>query len=118
MRAPKKTIKKARRLRRTLSVPEVRLWSRLRERASGKPIFRRQHPIGPYVLDFYCPKAKLAIEIDGLIHDTSGRPERDERRDAWLMQQGVKVMRIPAAELTTDLDQAADAIVRLAAEKL
>ena len=116
MRAPKKTIKQARVLRRKLSVPEVRLWSRLRERAPGKPIFRRQHPIGPYVLDFYCPQAKLAIEIDGMIHDMGSRPQRDERRDAWLMQQGVRVVRIPAAELT-ELDEAADAIVRMAAEQ-
>jgi very-short-patch-repair endonuclease len=118
MRPPKKTIKQARRLRRSLSVPEVRLWSRLRERVPGKPTFRRQHPIGPYVLDFYCPKAKLAIEIDGMIHDMAGRPERDERRDAWLLQQGVRVVRIPAAELTAEMDEAADAIVRMAAEQL
>jgi len=117
MRPPKKTIKQARRLRRTLSVPEVRLWSRLRERAPGRPIFRRQHPIGAYVLDFYCPQAKLAIEIDGLIDDVAGRPERDERRDAWLTQQGVTVIRIPAIELTAALDEAADAIVRMAADQ-
>ena len=117
MRPPSKTIKQARRLRRTLSMPEVRLWSRLRKRVPGKPIFRRQHPIGSYVLDFYCPQAKLAIEIDGLSHDMGSRPERDERRDAWLLQQGVKVVRIAAAELTADLDEAADAIVRMAAEQ-
>ena len=98
-------------------MPEVRLWSRLRKRVPGKPIFRRQHRIGSYVLDFYCPQAKLAIEIDGLSHDMGSRPERDERRDAWLLQQGVKVVRIAAAELTADLDEAADAIVRMAAEQ-
>jgi very-short-patch-repair endonuclease len=73
--------------------------------------------MGSYVLDFYCPKAKLAIEIDGLSHDMGSRPERDERRDAWLLQQGVTVVRIAAAELTADLDEAADAIVRMAAEQ-
>jgi very-short-patch-repair endonuclease len=61
MRAPKKTVSNAQRLRRALSVPEARLWSRLRARAPGKPIFRRQHPIGPFVLDFFCSKARLAI---------------------------------------------------------
>jgi very-short-patch-repair endonuclease len=44
----------------------VRLWNRLRTRLRGQPVFRRQHPIGPYVLDFYCAKANLAIEIDGM----------------------------------------------------
>jgi very-short-patch-repair endonuclease len=55
-------IGKARHLRRALSSPEARLWTRLRERAPGKPVFRRQHPIGPYVLEFYCARARLAIE--------------------------------------------------------
>ena len=75
-------IDKARRLRRTLSAPEARLWSRLRARLPGKPIFRRQHPLGPYVLDFYCTTAHLAIEIDGISHDMGERPALDERRNA------------------------------------
>jgi very-short-patch-repair endonuclease len=65
VRAPEETMALARRLRRNLSPPEVRLWIRLRERKSGTPVFRRQHPIGPYVLDFFCAKARLAVEIDG-----------------------------------------------------
>jgi very-short-patch-repair endonuclease len=118
MRAPKKTITKARRLRRTLSLPEVRLWSRLRQRAPGKPVFRRQHPIGPYVLDFYCAEANLAIEVDGISHDLGDQPQRDLRHDSWLKKHGVTVMRIPAAELMSDVDVAADAIVRAAVEGL
>jgi very-short-patch-repair endonuclease len=118
MRAPKKTISNARRLRRTLSVPEARLWSRLRVRAPGKPVFRRQHPIGPYVLDFYCAKARLAIEVDGLSHDMGDQPLRDIRRDAWLEARGVTVVRIAANEFTYRIDEAADAIVRMAAEML
>ena len=66
MRAPPETIADARRLRRSLSPPEARLWGRLRARAPGTPVFRRQHPVGPYVLDFYCGKARLAVEIDGM----------------------------------------------------
>jgi very-short-patch-repair endonuclease len=81
-------------------------------------VFRRQHPIGPYVLDFYCAKAHLAIELDGIGHDMGDRPQRDERRDAWLKEHGVTVMRIAAAELTHGVDEAADAIVRLATEML
>jgi very-short-patch-repair endonuclease len=90
------------------------LWVRLRARARGQPVFRRQHPIGPYVLDFYCTKARLAIEIDGISHDMGDRPQRDERRVAWLKQHGVTVMRIAARELMRSVDDAADAIVRLA----
>jgi very-short-patch-repair endonuclease len=118
VRVPKKTINKARNLRRTLSVPEVRLWSRLRARAPGKPVFRRQHPIGPYVLDFYRAAAKLAIEVDGISHDMANRPRRDLRRDAWLAAQGVTVMHIAANDLARDFDEVANAIVEMAAEKL
>ena len=114
MRAPAKTIARARHLRRVLTVPEARLWNRLRHRAPGKPVFRRQHPIGPYVIDFYCAKAKLAIEIDGMSHDMGDRPQRDERRDAWLKQHGVTVVRVAATELSHGIDDIADAIVRLA----
>ena len=70
------------------------------------------------MLDFFCPKAHLAIEIDGISHDMGDRPEHDERRDAWLEKHGIKVIRIPAAELSRNVDEAADAIVRLATEKL
>jgi very-short-patch-repair endonuclease len=118
MRAPQKIISNARRLRRKLSTPEARLWSRLRQRMPGKPAFRRQHPMGPYVLDFYCAKAHLAIEIDGISHDMGDRAQRDLRRDAWLEKRDVTVMRIAAAELMHDIDEAADAIVRMAAERL
>jgi very-short-patch-repair endonuclease len=118
MRAPKRIIHSARRLRRKLTAPEARLSSLLRRRSAGQPVFRRQHPIGPYVLDFYCAKANLAIEIDGIGHDMGDRPYRDEKRNAWLTKRGLTVLRIPAAELMRSADEAADAIVRLATELL
>ena len=118
MRAPTKTIANAQHLRRALSVPEARLWNRLRTRAPGKPVFRRQHPIGPYVLDFYCAKARLAIELDGASHDMGDRPQRDIRRDAWLVKHGVRVLRIPARNLIREIDETADAIVRMAEDLL
>jgi very-short-patch-repair endonuclease len=81
-------------------------------------VFRRQHPIGPHVLDFYCAKARLAIEIDGISHDMGDRPQRDIRRDAWLEARGVTVVHIAASGLTRSIDEAADAIVRMAVEML
>jgi very-short-patch-repair endonuclease len=100
-----------------MSFPEAALWNRLRVRAPGRPVFRRQHPIGPYVLDFYCAKARLGIEIDGVSHDMDDRPLRDMRRDEWLRSRGVKVFRIPVSEVTVrGIDDIADAIVRMAAE--
>ncbi|MFY9760926.1 MAG: DUF559 domain-containing protein [Xanthobacteraceae bacterium] len=118
MRAPSRVVGHAQKLRRALSVPEARLWNRLRLRLPGQPVFRRQHPIGPYVLDFYCAEAYLAIEIDGVSHTMGDRPQHDERRDAWLKKHGVTVMRIAAAELTHSVNEAADAIIRMAVEKL
>jgi very-short-patch-repair endonuclease len=91
------------------------LWSRLRARQPGMPAFRRQHPIGPYVLDFYCAKARLAIKIDGMSHEVEDRPQRNARRDAWLQAEGVIVTRIAAAEVLRGVDSVADGLVRLAA---
>jgi very-short-patch-repair endonuclease len=114
MRAPPETIANARRLRRALSLPEARLWNRLRQRAPGLPTFRRQHPIGPYVLDFYCAKARLAIEIDGMSHDVGDRPERDIRRDAWLEARELTVIRIAANEVLSAIDETVANIMRMA----
>jgi very-short-patch-repair endonuclease len=114
MRAPPPTIAAARKLRRNLSTPEAMLGSRLRTRAPGRPSFRRRHPIGPYVLDFFCAKARLAVDPrtairgDGMSHDVDDRPERDRRRNAWLETQGVTVMRIAAADALAALDDVAD----------
>jgi very-short-patch-repair endonuclease len=101
----KATVAKARSLRRKMSPPEAALWQVLKTRPAGLK-FRRQHPVGPFVLDFYCPSAKLAIEIDGVSHDMGDNPERDERRDAWLKECGFKMLRIPAADLYGDIEPA------------
>jgi len=108
--ATDKAYKNARRMRSDLSLPEVLLWRRLR----GADVrFRRQHPIGPYVLDFYCPSAGLAIEVDGISHDMGNRPQRDEVRTEWLVGQGIEVLRLPARDVLDDPDAVADAILRL-----
>src|SRR5579864_6166421 len=74
----------ARRLRRASSDVEKRLWSRLRDGRLGGLNFRRQHPAGPYVLDFYCPSLSLAIELDGGQHTFRRQKNRDQKRTAWL----------------------------------
>jgi very-short-patch-repair endonuclease len=110
MRATRKSMDSARQQRRAMSVPEVRLWSLLR-RSPGGIKFRRQHPIGPYVADFYCPRAKLVIEIDGLIHDFTSA--RDERRDVYMRELGLTVLRVPASEVMNDALSVAEALLRL-----
>ena len=115
MSATDKAYKNARRFRRELSLPEKLLWVRL----CGADIkFRRQHPLGPYVLDFYCPSLKLAIEVDGVAHDFGDRPQRDERRTEWLNGQGIQVLRVAAKEVLADPDAIADALISMCAEPL
>ena len=102
MRAPDRTFQRARHLRRGMSLPEIVLWQALRKLRLGGLRFRRQHPIGPYILDFYCPSARLAIEVDGFAHDTVAEAHRDARRQEWLAQRGVRVLRLRASDVLKD----------------
>jgi very-short-patch-repair endonuclease len=102
MRAPLLTFKRARALRRAMTLPEAVLWQALRGGRAGGLRFRRQHPIGPYVLDFYCPAIRLAVEVDGAAHDIPDRAAHDLRRDAWLADQGIRVLRVPAADVLNE----------------
>ena len=105
MYAPKRTIQRARSLRRQMTPPEVRLWVALRRKGQDLR-FRRQHPIGAYVLDFYCERARLAVEVDGASHWIGEAPARDAARDAWVAQCGVRTLRLPARLVMDDLDTA------------
>ena len=105
MRARVLTQKRARRLRRKMSLPEVLLWQRLRGRG-----FRRQHPLGPFILDFFCSRARLAIEVDGLQHDAV--TDQDAARDAHLLGLGIRTLRIPASDVLRDPDEVAERILR------
>ena len=89
-------IQRARKLRKTMSLPEVLLWRVLRQRPYGVT-FRAQHPTGDYTLDFYCSDARLAIEIDGKFHDHPDQVEHDQNRDAWAASHGVDTLRVPAS---------------------
>jgi very-short-patch-repair endonuclease len=111
MDAPKRTIKRARSLRQAMTPPELRLWLALRAKGQDGLRLRRQHPLGPYILDFYCHKARLAVEVDGEGHGFGDQPQRDERRDRWLAQQGVTTLRIAAVEVRDNLDGVIQTIV-------
>ena len=109
---------RARSLRKAMSSPEVMLWARLRGRRSERPAFRRQHPIGSMILDFYCPSARLAVEIDGRTHWDEEAQMRDRAREQWLAAQGVSVLRVDAADVYRDAGAVAEAIVQRALEIL
>lgn len=82
-----------------MSLPEVLLWEHLRGGKLDGFRFRRQHPVGPFILDFYCPDCKLAIEVDGAAHDMTERAEQDDRRTMWLNNQGINVIRFNARSI-------------------
>jgi very-short-patch-repair endonuclease len=85
-----------------LSLPEVVLWQYLRGSKIAGMRFRRQHPIGPYILDFYCAEHRLCIEIDGRSHDNADRAAHDERRTEWLGTLGITVLRFAATDILND----------------
>jgi very-short-patch-repair endonuclease len=89
---------------------EKRLWTRLRRNQIGFH-FRRQAPVGPYFLDFYCAKARLCIEVDGDLH--AQRSAEDRQRDLYLQQLGILTLRVPSGELYAHLDAVVEYIAKL-----
>ena len=118
--APKaegRAIPRARKLRSEMSLPEVLLWRVLRTRPNGLK-FRRQHASGPYILDFFCSDARLAIEVDGEAHAGGNRPALDEARDAYFLGAGIHTLRIAARDVLGNFEAvltmiSAEAITRL-----
>src|SRR5258708_28776404 len=96
------TADRVRRLREQATFPERLLWSRLRTRRLAGLKFRRQHPIGPYVADFFCDAAKLVIELDGMSHD--GRAQYDKRRTNFMESQQFRVMRVSNDEVLHNIE--------------
>ena len=92
----------ARKLRREMTFPERLLWSRLRRGALGVEV-RRQVPVGPYVVDFYVPAARLVVEVDGRSHD--GRGAADREREEALRAMGLCVVRVSNDDVLHRLDE-------------
>jgi very-short-patch-repair endonuclease len=106
MEAPRTTRTKARRFRQALTLPERMIWAQIKGRRLEGLHFRRQHPLGPYVLDFYCDSAGLCVEVDGVTHHTGWAPLRDAKRDTWLADQGIRTLRLRAGLILQDRDAA------------
>ena len=107
-----RTVARARDLRRELTFPERLLWSRLRSRRLFDLKFRRQHPVGPFIADFYCDEARLVVEVDGESH--VGRAEADARRAAFMEARGMRLLRVTNDDVLQDLDAVLTAIARAA----
>jgi very-short-patch-repair endonuclease len=106
----------ARSLRTNMTEAEQVLWAALRYRKARGLRFRRQHPVGRFVLDFFCPSAKLAVEVDGEVHDQ--QTERDEERTRVLGAQGIRVLRFRNDDVLSDLPSVVRRITAAARETL
>jgi very-short-patch-repair endonuclease len=97
-------------LRKTMSNAERELWNALRERRVEGARFRRQHPIGAYIVDFICLERKLVVEVDGGQHTEDDQITHDRRRDVWLASEGYRVLRVPNVEVYGNLSGVVDTI--------
>jgi very-short-patch-repair endonuclease len=102
------SLERARRLRREATDAERRLWAALRRNRFAGVHFRRQHPIGPYFVDFASLSARVVIEVDGNHHIL--QLHADARREAFLRARGFRVLRFSNREVLTELSAVEDAI--------
>ena len=116
LRQPIRQVRRARKLRKEMSLPEVLLWQELRQRPGGFK-FRKQFPSEPYTLDFACLSARLGIEFDGFAHDCGDQPEKDEVRDRILAERGFRMLRIPAVEVLKNMESCVLGIVAACEER-
>jgi very-short-patch-repair endonuclease len=107
---------RARELRSSATEPERRLWSMLRRKQLAGVRFRRQHTIGPYIVDFYCSVAKLVVELDGDQHGEDRHVRYDEARTHWLTANNFRVVRCTNSEFLRDPQSVLDAIWRAVQE--
>ena len=102
----------ARRMRRNMTPAEKTLWEALRRKQLGGLKFRAQHPVGPFVLDFYCPACKLVVELDGGVH--KDQAVQDEARTRQLEDYGYTVIRFRNEEVLGDLASVLERILAAA----
>ncbi|WP_084435762.1 endonuclease domain-containing protein [Desulfomicrobium escambiense] len=93
-----------RELRKHLTPAEAKLWAHIKSSQLEGRKFRRQHSVGRYILDFYCPQERLAVELDGEVHSFVSAQERDLERDCFLNTQGIKVLRFENKVVFQDVE--------------
>src|SRR3972149_6519995 len=94
----------AHQLRGNMTDAEKRLWGKMRVRQIGGYWFYRHKPVGDYIVDLYCPKAKLVIEVDGGQHLSGEIAENDKARDEYLRSLGLKVLRFANTDVLKNID--------------
>ena len=104
-------VESARQLRKDSTPAEARMWEQLRNRQLTNQKFRRQAPVGPFIVDFICLEKKLVIELDGWTHSTETEVANDKRRTSFLESQGYKVIRFQNDEAMNGMDEVLTLIV-------
>ena len=113
----RKTLSRARKLRRKLTDAETMLWSRVRKDVHGIRI-RRQHPIGPFIADFACVRARLVVEIDGATHSADVERDYDARRDRYMRVRGWYVLRFRNDDIYDALGDVVERICSVAFSRI
>ena len=108
----KKLKSPSRELRARMTDAEIALWAKLRRKQLHNLQFYRQKPLGQFIVDFYCPAARLVIELDGGQHYTEEGSARDRRRDAALNDMGLRVLRFSNLDVLGNMDGVLAEIVR------
>ena len=107
----KKLESRRKKLRSNMTEPEIILWSRIKNKQILGLKFRRQHSIGPYIVDFYCPDIRLAIEVDGGHHNQEENIIYDEERTAYLNSLNIKVIRYWNNEVAKEINNVIEDLI-------
>jgi very-short-patch-repair endonuclease len=107
---------KARKLRGAMTTAEQRAWWLLRDRNLLGLKFRRQHPIGRFVVDFYCQQSRLAVELDGSAHAQPSQARKDSAKDSHLTRLGIRVLRLPNGMVLDDPEAFCKKVLEAATE--
>ena len=97
------TVERARALRKGQTVTEMLLWRELKDRRLENLKFRRQVPIGPFIVGFYCAEKRLIVELDGFVHEEKHVQIRDHRREIYLGENGYRFLRFTNDEANDDM---------------
>lgn len=111
---PNRTKAKRKYLRNNMTKAEIKLWSKLKGRQLLDYKFRRQHGIGDYIVDFFCPKLKLALEIDGESHYTAKGKVHDKKRSTYFNKLGISVQRFTNSQIKQNLNGVLKEIIAFA----
>ena len=113
----KECTKKRQQLRKNMTKAEIFLWSKLKRKSLNGLKFRRQYGINNYIVDFYCPELKLAVEIDGSVHSYNSKIISDKKRQNCIESLGIKILRYSNNDVIKNVDSVLNDILTTTGRK-